>query len=130
LAHLRTLKPRRYCQSLFAYFKTVLLNQVRDHVRRTMRRPVGDMQDPEAHGGASPFEQILVQEVLERYWRGLSSLTAEEQDIVVAVVELGCSDEDLVELFEKPSKNAARMARRRALAHLGRAMEISDGQRR
>jgi DNA-directed RNA polymerase specialized sigma24 family protein len=60
---------------------------------------------------------------LERYHRALDSLSQDDQDIVLAVIELGCTDRELAELFEKPTTNAARMARGRAVARLARAME-------
>ena len=43
--------------------------------------------------------------------------------MILAVVELGCDDREIVELFEKPSLDAARMARGRALVRLARAMQ-------
>lgn len=123
MAHLRTLKPRG-SQSLFAYFKTIILNQVRDYVRQTSRRPKGTLIDSDhAAEDASPLEQVLGQETLVRYQRALSSLSEDDQDMILAVVELGCDDREIAELFEKPSLDAARMARGRALARLARAME-------
>jgi RNA polymerase sigma-70 factor (ECF subfamily) len=123
LAHLRTLKPRR-SQSLFAYFKTVILNQVRDYMRQAIRRPVDTLAESDhVTPDASPLEQVLGQEAIARYERGLAALSEEDQDVILAVVELGCTDRELAELFEKPSIDAARMARGRALARLARAMQ-------
>jgi RNA polymerase sigma-70 factor, ECF subfamily len=127
LAHLRTLKPRGP-QSLISYFKTIILNQIRDYVRQSVRRPVRPLGDTDAeeHAGMdpSPLQQLLGQELLERYQTALLSLSDSDQDIVLAAVELRLSDTEIAELFEKPSISAARMARGRALARLGRAMEL------
>jgi DNA-directed RNA polymerase specialized sigma24 family protein len=122
---MRTLQPRGE-QSLFAYFKTIILNQVRDYIRQTARRGVASPIDT-GHVGdeASPLEQLLGQETLLRYQRALTQLSDEDQDLILAVVELGCDDREIVELFEKPTIDAARMARGRALARLARAMEAS-----
>ena len=124
LAHLRTLQPRGP-QSLMSYFKVIILNQIRDYVRQSVRRPtteIGETTEPPA-GEPSPLEQLLGREVLERYQRALLSLREDDQQLVLASVELTLSDAEIAELFEKPSVDAARMARGRALARLGRAME-------
>ena len=123
VAHLRTLKLRR-SQSLFAYLKMIILNQVRDYVRNSARWNMSELHDSD-HAGvqASPLEQVLGQETLARYQTALSSLSEDDQDVILAVVELGCDDREIVELFEKPSLDAARMARGRALVRLARAMQ-------
>jgi RNA polymerase sigma factor (sigma-70 family) len=128
IVHLRTLEPRG-AQSVFAYFKTIVLNQVRDYVRQCGRRrvtPLGDGDDRRADD-PSPLEEILGRELLERYQQALVTLSADDQDVVLAVVELGLSDAEVAELFEKPSVAAARMSRGRALGRLGRAMEAAAG---
>ena len=132
LAHLRTLQPRGP-QSLLSYFKTIILNQIRDYVRQSVLRPAGELDEAaEQRLGSdpSPLEQLLGQEVLERYQRGLMSLSEDDQHLVLAAVELTLSDAEIAELFEKPSIDAARMARGRALARLARAMEAAMGERR
>jgi RNA polymerase sigma factor (sigma-70 family) len=134
LAHLRALKPRGP-RTLFAYFRTIVLNQIRDYARRGGRRPGREELDAEQHPdrSASPLEQVLGQELLERYESALATLDDEDQELILAFVELRCSDRELAELFEKPSADAARMARGRALARLARAMAIpvrSDPPRR
>jgi RNA polymerase sigma-70 factor, ECF subfamily len=128
MAHLRTLQPRGP-NSVFAYFRTVMLNQVRDHARRATCRPQGVAFDEEEHvaPGGSPLQQLLGQEIIERYTRALESLTEHDQQMVVAFVELRCSDQELAELFEKTSADAARKARNRAVARLAEAMNaMSD----
>jgi len=125
LSHLRTLKPRGP-QSLMSYFKVIILNQIRDYVRQSVRRPVSPLDETvhERLGSTpSPLEQLLGREVLERYQRALLSLSEDDQQMVLAAVELTLTDTEIAELFEKPSIDAARMARGRALARLGRAME-------
>jgi RNA polymerase sigma-70 factor, ECF subfamily len=124
LARLRTLKPQGP-NSLFAYFRTIVLNQIRDYARQGGRRPKQEELLPDEHvdDEPSPLEEVLGKETLERYEKALASLSQEDQEIILAFVELRCSDKELAELFEKPSVDAARMARGRALARLARAME-------
>jgi len=127
LARLRVIEPRGG-QSLFAYFKKTILNQIRDYLRQMDRRRTSSVADLDVHVDtqASPFEQVLGREMVERYQRALDSLSEDDQDIVLAVVELGLTDGDIAELFEKPSIDAARMARGRGLARLARAMQAAS----
>jgi RNA polymerase sigma-70 factor (ECF subfamily) len=123
LASLRTLKPRS-SGGLYAYFRTIILNQVRDFARRAQRRPPAQELDPDAHmdRGASPLQLALSGEVLERYERALETLSENDRQLMIAFIELRCTDRELAELFEKPTANAARVARARALVRLGQAM--------
>jgi RNA polymerase sigma-70 factor (ECF subfamily) len=126
LARLRTLTPQG--STLFAYFRTIVLNQIRDYARQNARRPTRDLMESDAHVDPtpSPLEEILGREALEPYERALGMLSEEDQQLVIAFVELRCTDRELAELFEKPTPNAARMARARAIARLVRAMAGSS----
>jgi RNA polymerase sigma factor (sigma-70 family) len=125
LSRLRTLKPRGP-SSLAAYFRTIVLNQVRDYARQNARRPRRDTFESDAYPdhAPSPLEELLGAETIDRYERAMETLSEEEQQIIVAFVELRCSDQELAELFEKSTPNAARMARVRAIGRLARAMSI------
>jgi RNA polymerase sigma-70 factor (ECF subfamily) len=124
LAHLRTLDPRGG-GALFAYFRTIVFNQIRDYARQVSRRPRQEELDAEAEVGREPsaLEELIGAEVLERYEAAMALLPEEDQAMILAFVELRCSDAELAELFEKPSANAARMARGRALARLAEKMK-------
>jgi RNA polymerase sigma-70 factor, ECF subfamily len=124
LAHLRTFTPRG-SSKLFAYFRTIVLNQIRDFARQAARRPRRDEIDPEMHVDRDPsaLEQVIGRELLESYEEALATLSDDEQALILAFVELRCSDAELAELFEKSSVGAARMARGRALARLASAMK-------
>jgi RNA polymerase sigma factor (sigma-70 family) len=123
LAHMRTLRPESG-RSLFAYFRKVVLNQIRDHARRAHFR--GKQKELKAEGHAadapSPLEQLMGKEVVDRYERALSTLSEDDQHLIVAFVELRLTDREIAELFEKPSPDAARMARNRAVARLAEVM--------
>jgi RNA polymerase sigma factor (sigma-70 family) len=123
LSHLRHFEPRGG-ESVFAYFRTIVINQVRDHARRAARRPQDELQEAHHHASAdpSPLEQAVGNEALAKYERALASLSEAEQQIVIAFVELRCTDREIAELFEKASTDAARMARNRAVAKLARLM--------
>jgi RNA polymerase sigma-70 factor (ECF subfamily) len=128
LAHLRTLRPEDG-RSLFAYFRKIVLNQIRDHARRAHLHARQKELEPEGHAAAepSPLEQLMGKEVVQRYERALSTLSEDEQHLVIAFVELRCTDREIAELFEKPSVDAARMARNRAVARLAGVMARPGG---
>jgi RNA polymerase sigma-70 factor (ECF subfamily) len=125
LAHLRTFDARN-SQSLFCYFRTIIFNQIRDYLRTSARRPQRSEADFEGHVARepSPLEEVLGAEAVARYDRARASLSEDDQDLIVAFVELRCTDAELAELLEKPSVDAARVARGRALARLARAMRV------
>src|SRR5579859_122396 len=127
LAHLRAFKPRsRY--SLFAYFRTIILNQIRDYARQSVRRPAHEELDTAEHVNQdpSPLEHVLGREALNRFEQAMGTLSEDDRQIVSAFIELRCTDKELAELFEKPSVEAARKARGRALRRLAEAMEALE----
>jgi DNA-directed RNA polymerase specialized sigma24 family protein len=62
----------------------------------------------------------------ERYERALSRLSPQEQELIIARVEMDCSYEDLAESLGKPTADAARKAAKRALVRLAEEMGRDD----
>jgi len=126
LAHLRALKPMPGC-NLFSYFRTIVLNLCRDHARRGTTRPGKTLLESDRYvtGEPSPLEHAIGQEALAHYEAALDTLSPLDQQLIRAHLELACSDEELAELFEKPTARAARVARGRALTRLAQAMKTS-----
>ena len=125
LKHLRSFQPQRD-GALQAYLRQAIVNRIRDELRRARRRPVSTaLEDGEPSLSASPLEQAIGQEALDRYERGLAALRPEEREIVIARVELGYSYKDVAEAVGKPSEDAARVAARRALTKLAEHMNGS-----
>jgi RNA polymerase sigma factor (sigma-70 family) len=129
LAHLRHFEPRG-SESVFAYFRTIVINQVRDYARKSARHPQDDLEKARHHAGSepSPLEQAVGNEAVAKYERALAQLSEGEQQVVIAYVELRCTDREIAELFEKASADAARMARNRAMAKLARLMAADFGR--
>ena len=110
--------------ALLAYLRQAILNRVREELRRAKRRPPRSALDSEAEDNArSPLEEAIGQEALERYERALAMLRREDRELVVARIELGYTNQEIAELFDKPSANAARMAAERAIVRLAKEME-------
>ena len=56
----------------------------------------------------------------KRYERALTRLSASEQELIIARVEMDCSYEEVPESLGKPTPDAARKAAKRALVRPGR----------
>jgi RNA polymerase sigma-70 factor (ECF subfamily) len=116
-------EPRRV-GALQAYLRQAVLNRVRDEVRRKSRQPVtdADLELLELESAASPLEEAIGREGVERYEQALTRLKPTERDLVIAKVELGYSYAELADAFDKPSTEAARKAAQRALVRLAEEM--------
>jgi RNA polymerase sigma factor (sigma-70 family) len=111
--------------ALQAYLRQGVLNRIRDEFRRAGRRPANealDSQKPDA--AASPLEEAIGRQAVERYETALQRLRAEDREAIVGRIELGFTHDQLATLLGKPSANAARMAVERALVRL--AAEMRD----
>jgi RNA polymerase sigma-70 factor (ECF subfamily) len=122
--HLDRFEPRRR-DALRAYLRQAIRNRVTDELRRTRRRPLHvsvDGDDVAAPGEASPLSLLLSAEQEQRFRQALGSLRPEEQELVVARLELGYNYSQIAVATGRPSVDAARMAVRRALLRLAEEM--------
>lgn len=108
-----------------AYVRQTLLNRIRDEIRRAARRPLekGGLGDLRADA-ASPVEEAIGREALERYETALLELRPLEREAVLARVELGLPYAEVAAITGQPSADAARMTVSRALKRL--AQKIAD----
>jgi RNA polymerase sigma-70 factor (ECF subfamily) len=107
-----------------AYVRQGILNKIRDEIRRVGRRPKPAQMsgDPES-SFASPLEEAVGTESLERYEKALASLQPGDREAIVARIEMGMSYSDLAVALGKPSPDAARMAVSRALLRMAEEMK-------
>ena len=93
-------------------------------MRRKRRYPVteADLELLELESAASPLEEAIGREGVERYERALARLKPAERDIIIAKVEMGYSYAELAEVFDKPSTEAARKAAQRGIVRLAEEM--------
>lgn len=109
--------------SFLAYMCQVLVNEVRDQVRRHQRRPEvlplpeHDRPTDGALQGSPPDPAFLA-----AYERALAALTAPQRDAVVLRIELGMTFPEIALELGLPSADAARMRVARGLADLAEAM--------
>ena len=109
--------------AFFGYLRHVMMNLVRDEIRRTGRRPSheevpSDIPDAQAE----PDMEAISSQALESYERALQAMSPEERDLVIMRVELGLSNEEIAIASASPSTNAGRMRLARALLHLAELM--------
>lgn len=113
--------------ALRAYMRQVLVNRIRDELRRASRRPAGDpVEDDHASTEASPLELALGREKVERYEAALASLKEDDREVIIARLELGLSYPEIAASTGRGSANAARMAVVRALVRLSEALDRDD----
>jgi RNA polymerase sigma-70 factor (ECF subfamily) len=123
LNSMSTFEPRHE-GAFLAYLRKVLLNQIRDRIRRARRRPEAtELDESAADSGRSPLERTIGAELLERYDRALEQLPEEHRQAVILRIELGYSYQQVAESLGKPSPNAARLTVTRALVRLARMMD-------
>jgi len=109
--------------ALQAYLRTAVMNRIRDEVRHRGRQPDAEPLDDSLPGdGQSPLELAIGSELLGKYDRALERLSVEDQQVVIARIEMGCSYAEIAESTERPSADAARMAVSRALVRLAEEM--------
>jgi RNA polymerase sigma-70 factor (ECF subfamily) len=113
----------RHEGALQAYLRQAVVNRIRDEVRRSKRSPVATaLDDHAADRGASPLEDAIGAEALERYEAALARLRPEEREAIVARVEMDGSYQEVAQALGRPSADAARMAVSRALLRLAEEM--------
>jgi len=113
----------RHEGALQAYLRQAVVNRIRDEVRRARRSPTPDaLDDNAADPGASPLEEAIGAEAMERYEAALERLRPEEREAIVTRVEMDGSYQDVAKALGKPSADAARMAVTRALLRLAQEM--------
>ena len=120
--HIDAFEPRSE-GALQAYLRQGIVNLIRDEFRRAARRPSPaelDSQMPSA--GASPLEEAIGREALERYDQALARLRPQDREAIIARVEMNSTNEEIAAALGKPSANAARMTVERALVRLAEEM--------
>jgi len=108
--------------AFLSYLHQILLNVVRDEIRRAQRRPSEELDT----GLLITREQILERSIgrgaLEAYESALETLGEEQRQAVILRIEFGFSYPEIAEALGRPTANAVRMQIARALVRLAEAM--------
>ena len=110
-----------------AYVRSAVLNRIRDEIRWAGRRPGPDGVDENLPSAEpTPLELAIGADLVARYERALASLSEEEQRLLHLRIELDYDYDEIATMTERPSRDAVRMALKRALGRLAAAMGDHD----
>ena len=123
LDHVSEFEPRRE-GAFMAYLRQILLNQIRDEIRKARRLPVPGPVDADIQeSGPSPLERVMGRDILDTYEAALAKLPATQREAAVLRLEMGYTHQEVADALELPSANAARMMVARALVTLAEVMD-------
>src|SRR5690606_20789896 len=96
--------------AFLAYLRTILMNAVREELRRRQSRPQPTvMSDSLPSLQPSAVEQAIGEQTLQAYEQALLRLPEEKRLGVIMRVEFNMSYEEIAAELERPSINATRM---------------------
>jgi RNA polymerase sigma factor (sigma-70 family) len=107
--------------ALQAYLRQAVDNRIADELRKVARRPMGDLSEASVDLPSkepSPYAEAVAGEQELRYKKVLSTLSREEQRLIVGRLELEYNYEQLAVISNRPTAEAARLAVRRAVIKL------------
>lgn len=115
---------------LQAYLRTVVMNRIRDLIRKSKRHgtPVAVDAEPLPGDDPSPLELAMRRQNVDRFLAALQRLAPSERQLIIWRIELGWSVDEIAARQGK-TKAAARMAIRRAIERLDAALGSSKPER-
>lgn len=114
---------QRHDGALQAYLRQAVMNRIRDEIRRKVRGPVAtELSDNQRDLTASPLDEAIGKEAVQRYEAALARLRPEERAAIVTRIEMDAGYDAVADALGKPSPDAARMAVTRALVRLAQEM--------
>jgi len=109
--------------AFLAYLRQILLNSIRDDLRRAAARPHQTTIDDELPDHApSALEDVIGNELVTRFEDALARLEPEQREAIILRVEFRYSHQQVADALGKASANTARMTVARAMVALSRAM--------
>jgi len=110
--------------SFLAYLRAILLNSVKEELRRSGRRPEDTERFEAADEATNPvLSHAITADTLAAYEASLGRLTDDQRAAVVLRLEFGLSYAEIAEELGAASPDAARMKVSRALARVAEIME-------
>ncbi len=125
LDRVKAFEPRRE-GAFLAYLRRIVLNSVRDEIRRAARRPGrAENRDDLPADEPSLLERAIGRDVVLAYEAALARLPEVQQEAVVMRIEFGFTYPEIAAALGMPTANAARMVVSRALVQLAEALDES-----
>jgi RNA polymerase sigma-70 factor, ECF subfamily len=128
LSRLKDFEPRRE-GAFLAYLRRILLNALRDEIRRSVHRR-GDEALTEEIEDTRPslLEETIGREAIASYEAALAALPEAQQEAIILRIEFGYTHAEIAQAVGSPSANAARMLVSRALVRLSEMMSEPGGR--
>lgn len=108
--------------AFLSYLRSVLLNALRDQLRRATVRAASELDEELVAGGPTVLDEVMGRETMERYEAGLARLSEQQREAVILRIEFGYSHQEIADAVGSASANAARMLVSRALVQLAEWM--------
>ena len=117
----------RHAGAFPAYLRKVVLNRIREEVRKSTSRPRAvSLDGTEVDPLSSPLEETIGHELVERYEAALARLKEDDRAILFLKIEMDMVYAEIADVLDKPSVDAARMAVKRAVVRLAGEMDADD----
>jgi RNA polymerase sigma-70 factor, ECF subfamily len=117
---LESFRPERQ-GAFLAYLRQILMNVLRDELRRSRRQPHTGLEAGALEAAAEPRRAAAPEDLLA-YEAALESLDDRQRQAVVLRLEFGMTFPEVAAELELPSGNAARMLVTRSLVKIAEAM--------
>ena len=108
--------------SFMAYLRQILLNRIKEELRRAGRQPDGTERFDLPSGETGVSTKLQEWQTLDRYERALGTLADRSREAVILRLEFDLPYAEIADEILAPSPDAARMTVARALKELAVAM--------
>lgn len=127
LARLDMFEPH-HVGAMQAYLRQIVINRIRDEVRRVTRRPAAlPLLDEAPSDRTGPLMMAIRSETYARYREALTRLRARDREIIIGRVDLEWSVREITERLGFPTVAAAHMAIVRACRRLAKQLNVDLG---
>jgi RNA polymerase sigma-70 factor, ECF subfamily len=106
--------------AFLAYLRQILMNALRDELRRSQRQPHTAMEEESLEAAAAPNPSAAPEDLMT-YEKALEGLADRQRQAVVLRLEFGMTFPEVAAELELPSANAARMLVSRGLLKIAEA---------
>jgi len=115
----------RHSGAFPAYLRTAILNRIRDEIRRAAVKPnFAPLEGTEEADSPSPLDTAIGQDLADRYEAAMTRIKESERSAIFLRVEMEMDYQEIADVLNKPTSEAARLAVHRALLHLAQEIEL------
>lgn len=108
--------------AFLSYLHQILLNLIRDEIRRVRSRPSEELPEDLALTRESVLQRTVGYGAVEAYERALEDLNDEQRQAIVLRIEFGFTYQEIADALGRSSAGGVRQQIARAMARLAKAM--------